>query len=196
MRPISASAGDRAAARHRRSAASFRGWATPARTAQSRGPSGNCASRQRLDERTREQAAATDQLRALHPDIGTTVAPLDCFAALFRTQGGAGQEERLALARRHRRVPHPRARRLRGQTVPGPRGGAGRVDARMEPGADRGADPQAEAPLSPDVRAWQLRPRPQARAQSSLAGCSEFSGELHFRVNLNTHLRPVARQTS
>jgi transposase len=50
----------------------------------------------RPDERTLEQAAATDQRRALHPDIGTAIALLDRFAALIRTRDGVGQEERLA----------------------------------------------------------------------------------------------------
>jgi transposase len=50
----------------------------------------------RPGERTREQAAATDQLRALHPDIATAVALLDRFAALIRARDDAGQEERLA----------------------------------------------------------------------------------------------------
>ena len=50
----------------------------------------------RPDERTCEQAAATDQLRALHLDIATAVALLDRFAALIRARDDAGQEERLA----------------------------------------------------------------------------------------------------
>ncbi len=46
-------------------------------------------------ERTPAQAAATRQLRALHPDIGVAVALLDRFAALIRARDDAGQEERL-----------------------------------------------------------------------------------------------------
>ncbi len=49
----------------------------------------------RRGDRTREQAEATDQLRALHPDIGIAVALLDRFAALIRTRDDAGQEVRL-----------------------------------------------------------------------------------------------------
>ena len=49
----------------------------------------------RPDERPRGQADVTDQLRALHPDIGTAVALLDRFAALIRMRDDAGQEGRL-----------------------------------------------------------------------------------------------------
>ena len=49
----------------------------------------------RPGERTPEQEAATQQLRALHPDIATALTSLDRFATLIRTRGDAGQASRL-----------------------------------------------------------------------------------------------------
>ncbi len=49
----------------------------------------------RPGERMPEQEAATQQLRALPPDIATALTSLDRFATLIRARGDAGQERRL-----------------------------------------------------------------------------------------------------
>lgn len=49
----------------------------------------------RPQERARPQEAAIAQLRALHPDLATTIACFERFAALIRTRDDPGQEDRL-----------------------------------------------------------------------------------------------------
>ncbi len=123
----------------------------------------------RSGERTEPQETAIAQLRALHPDIGGAITLLDRFAALICGHGDAGQEDRLTrwLAdAAGSGLPELTAFAVKlRQDLTAVRAG---LDAPVEPGADRGADPQAEAAPAADVRAWQLRPRLQAGAPRSV----------------------------